>query len=92
MSLINSPATRKVLLDSLSLDTRAFDIQEPLGFKNINLAALYKLSKLAFGKFRMAFNALTHVCLMLLKKRVGRASSNLSFSQLKFLLLFHTIT
>ena len=55
MSLINSPATRKVSLDSLSLDTRAFDIHYSLSFKNINLATRYNRLKLACGKFRMAF-------------------------------------
>ena len=36
MSLINSQATRKVSLGSLSLNTRAFDIQDPLGIKSYN--------------------------------------------------------
>ena len=74
MSLINSLATRKVLLDSLFLDTRAFDLQDSLGLKNINHATLYNHLKLACGKFIMACKR-AHVCLMLLRKRVGRASS-----------------
>lgn len=49
MSLINYQATRKVSLGSLSLSTRAFDVQDPLGFKNINLATLYN-NRLHVGK------------------------------------------
>ena len=55
MSLINSQATRKVSRGFLSLGTRAFDVQDPLGYKNINLAALFNRLKLTCGKVIMAF-------------------------------------